>query len=63
MPDQQVIEPGTVITLADEVLTPDSSRFWPADEYATGSRWSMPFWVKAAPTSAAALVALMVMSS
>ena len=21
----------------DEVLTPDSSRFWPADQYATGS--------------------------
>jgi phosphoribosylaminoimidazole-succinocarboxamide synthase len=26
---------GTLI-LADEVLTPDSSRFWPADEYAPG---------------------------
>jgi phosphoribosylaminoimidazole-succinocarboxamide synthase len=25
------------ITLADEVLTPDSSRFWPADKYASGS--------------------------
>jgi len=25
------------ITLADEVLTPDSSRFWPADKYAPGS--------------------------
>jgi len=24
------------ITLADEVLTPDSSRFWPADKYETG---------------------------
>ena len=24
------------ITLCDEVLTPDSSRFWPADEYAAG---------------------------
>ncbi len=24
------------ITLADEVLTPDSSRFWPADTYSTG---------------------------
>ncbi len=24
------------ITLADEVLTPDSSRFWPADRYAPG---------------------------
>ncbi|MEP7351946.1 MAG: phosphoribosylaminoimidazolesuccinocarboxamide synthase [Acidobacteriota bacterium] len=25
-----------VITLADEVLTPDSSRFWPADQYQPG---------------------------
>lgn len=25
-----------VLTLADEVLTPDSSRFWPADSYAPG---------------------------
>jgi phosphoribosylaminoimidazole-succinocarboxamide synthase len=24
------------ITLADEVLTPDSSRFWPADKYSPG---------------------------
>ena len=24
------------ITLADEVLTPDSSRFWPADTYSPG---------------------------
>jgi phosphoribosylaminoimidazole-succinocarboxamide synthase len=24
------------VTLADEVLTPDSSRFWPADKYASG---------------------------
>jgi len=24
------------VTLADEVLTPDSSRFWPADQYAPG---------------------------
>jgi phosphoribosylaminoimidazole-succinocarboxamide synthase len=24
------------IILADEVLTPDSSRFWPADDYAPG---------------------------
>jgi phosphoribosylaminoimidazole-succinocarboxamide synthase len=24
------------LTLGDEVLTPDSSRFWPADEYAPG---------------------------
>jgi phosphoribosylaminoimidazole-succinocarboxamide synthase len=29
-------EPGTVI-LVDEVLTPDSSRFWPADKYSPGS--------------------------
>ena len=28
-------ENGT-LTLADEVLTPDSSRFWPADEYEIG---------------------------
>ncbi|MCG2807624.1 MAG: phosphoribosylaminoimidazolesuccinocarboxamide synthase, partial [Coriobacteriia bacterium] len=27
---------GGVVTLIDEVLTPDSSRFWPADEYAAG---------------------------
>jgi phosphoribosylaminoimidazole-succinocarboxamide synthase len=26
------------ITLADEVLTPDSSRFWPADKYAPGKQ-------------------------
>jgi phosphoribosylaminoimidazole-succinocarboxamide synthase len=29
-------EDGT-LTLMDEVLTPDSSRFWPADSYAEGS--------------------------
>ena len=28
------------ITLADEVLTPDSSRFWPADKYSPGCRKS-----------------------
>src|SRR6202161_1984253 len=28
--------PGQGITLADEVLTPDSSRFWPAESYAPG---------------------------
>src|SRR6201997_3385812 len=28
--------PSQGITLADEVLTPDSSRFWPADKYAPG---------------------------
>jgi len=27
---------GGVITLADEVLTPDSSRYWPAEEYRVG---------------------------
>ena len=27
---------GAGITLADEVLTPDSSRFWPADKYQPG---------------------------
>jgi len=27
---------GDELVLADEVLTPDSSRFWPADEYAPG---------------------------
>lgn len=27
---------GGEITLVDEVLTPDSSRFWPADDYAEG---------------------------
>jgi phosphoribosylaminoimidazole-succinocarboxamide synthase len=34
------LEFGTVggqIVLADEVLTPDSSRFWPLDQYAPGS--------------------------
>lgn len=30
------VEDGDVI-LADEALTPDSSRFWPADSYTTGS--------------------------
>ena len=25
---------GTALVLADEAFTPDSSRFWPADEYA-----------------------------
>jgi phosphoribosylaminoimidazole-succinocarboxamide synthase len=28
---------GAEVVLADEVLTPDSSRFWPADEYEPGS--------------------------
>lgn len=30
------IDPNGGLVLIDEVLTPDSSRFWPADEYATG---------------------------
>ena len=29
--------PGGEVTLADEVLTPDSSRFWPADQWKPGS--------------------------
>ena len=28
--------PGAEVVLADEVFTPDSSRYWPADEYAPG---------------------------
>jgi len=28
---------GDELILIDEVLTPDSSRFWPADQYAVGS--------------------------
>jgi phosphoribosylaminoimidazole-succinocarboxamide synthase len=30
------IDPQGTLTLGDEVCTPDSSRFWPADEYETG---------------------------
>ncbi len=30
------LDPGGVLTLGDEALTPDSSRFWPADEYEPG---------------------------
>ena len=30
------VDPEGTITLADEVLTPDSSRFWPADEWEPG---------------------------
>src|SRR3954452_13311073 len=33
---------GAQIVLADEVLTPDSSRFWPADEWQAGSPPSPP---------------------
>jgi phosphoribosylaminoimidazole-succinocarboxamide synthase len=31
-------EPSGVVILVDEVLTPDSSRFWPADRYEPGHR-------------------------
>jgi phosphoribosylaminoimidazole-succinocarboxamide synthase len=31
------VDAGGVLTLGDEALTPDSSRFWPADEYRPGS--------------------------
>ncbi len=31
------VDDDGVLTLIDEVLTPDSSRFWPADEYAPGT--------------------------
>lgn len=31
------LDEGGTLTLMDEVLTPDSSRFWPADSYAEGS--------------------------
>ena len=30
------LELAAVVVLADEASTPDSSRFWPADEYAAG---------------------------
>ena len=30
------VGPDGVLTLGDEALTPDSSRFWPADEYVAG---------------------------
>jgi len=31
------VDAGGLLTLGDEALTPDSSRFWPADEYRPGS--------------------------
>ena len=31
------LDENNTLILMDEVLTPDSSRFWPADEYAEGS--------------------------
>ena len=30
------VDPDGVVTLGDEALTPDSSRFWPGDAYAPG---------------------------
>jgi phosphoribosylaminoimidazole-succinocarboxamide synthase len=30
------LDPGGTLVLADEAFTPDSSRFWPADEYSPG---------------------------
>jgi phosphoribosylaminoimidazole-succinocarboxamide synthase len=30
------VDAGDRLVLGDEALTPDSSRFWPADEYAAG---------------------------
>jgi phosphoribosylaminoimidazole-succinocarboxamide synthase len=30
------LDPGGALVLADEALTPDSSRFWPADDYEPG---------------------------
>ena len=30
------LDPAGVVTLGDEALTPDSSRYWPADEYVPG---------------------------
>jgi phosphoribosylaminoimidazole-succinocarboxamide synthase len=30
------VDPGGTLVLADEAFTPDSSRFWPADEYEPG---------------------------
>lgn len=33
-----LIGPGDEIMLIDEVLTPDSSRFWPSDQYTPGQR-------------------------
>lgn len=31
------VDAGGEVVIADEVLTPDSSRFWPADQYAPGA--------------------------
>ena len=33
---EDIAEAGSVVILVDEVLTPDSSRFWPADAYEPG---------------------------
>jgi phosphoribosylaminoimidazole-succinocarboxamide synthase len=57
------LDENGVMHLMDEVLTADSSRFWPADSYATASRrrrstssscattWK-PDWGKTAPAQA-----------
>jgi phosphoribosylaminoimidazole-succinocarboxamide synthase len=39
-------DPGAAILLADEVLTPDSSRFWPADHWAPGRPGGQPSFDK-----------------
>ena len=39
-------DPGSAILLADEVLTPDSSRFWPADGWQPGRTGGQPSFDK-----------------
>ncbi|MDH4017893.1 MAG: phosphoribosylaminoimidazolesuccinocarboxamide synthase, partial [Actinomycetota bacterium] len=39
-------DPGSAILLADEVLTPDSSRFWPADGWQPGRPGGQPSFDK-----------------
>ena len=39
-------DPGAPILLADEVLTPDSSRFWPADQWQPGRAGGQPSFDK-----------------
>ncbi len=36
LPGTDPADPGDGVVLGDEVLTPDSSRFWPADEWSPG---------------------------
>ena len=38
--------PGATVLLADEVLTPDSSRFWPADGWRPGRPGGQPSYDK-----------------